>query len=90
MREELLKCRFFRQLTTKVLRIDQQSFQGQEVYIWVMDRVSERANEWVNMPSIPITRSLRFAYSRVKNDYYTQWQSGLNWYDTSHAQARGP
>ena len=33
MRAELLKCPLFRQLTTKVLRIDQQSFQGPEVYI---------------------------------------------------------
>ena len=66
MRAELLKCPLFRQLTTKVLRTDQQSFQGPEVYIWVMDRVSERASEWVNMLSILIIRSSHFAYSRVK------------------------
>ena len=30
-----------------------------------MERASEWVSEWVNLPSSPITRSLRFAYSRV-------------------------
>ena len=37
MRAGLLKCPLCRQLTTKVLRTDQGSYQGWEVYISMMD-----------------------------------------------------
>ena len=33
----------------------------------VNERVNKRVSEWVNLPSSPITRSFRFAYSRVNN-----------------------
>ena len=41
------KCPLFQQLTMRVLQSynDQQSYQGPEVYIWVMDWVSEQVSE---------------------------------------------